>query len=335
MTRVRFIRAPRGDAVVPPPAVGPQSVLGASIRAAREDHTHEGVHRIVAGAGVAITPSSGLGDVTLEVLHWRPPVQLVTNLPPTGNQPGDARVVLSEAAIYVWTGATWQRVASGDGGGGGGGGGEGHDPTLTLEALMTNLRFADHLALPRYRLVRTVIDTFANASGIDDGLSEGYQHSDGRVGVGGWNEWNETLDFSAAPAGWMVRGNPVFDGRMRIVANGIQAIERDNPFPGQEITIEAKVQATAGTSIYSNLMNIEAAGVGWAVATVLPGEIMLRANTNTSHNIDMTTPRRVTLHFVPPHSHLYIDGVLTLQGGIGAATGLSRFQVGSNSSVAD
>src|SRR5690606_35526226 len=122
MTRVRFIRAPRGDAVVPPPAVGPQSVLGASIRAAREDHTHEGVHRIVAGAGVAITPSSGLGDVTLEVLHWRPPVQLVTNLPPTGNQPGDARVVLSEAAIYVWTGATWQRVAPGDGGGGGGGG---------------------------------------------------------------------------------------------------------------------------------------------------------------------------------------------------------------------
>src|SRR5690606_28090067 len=112
MSRVRFIRAPRGDAVVAPPAVGPQSVLGTSQRAAREDHTHEGVHRIVAGDGLSVTPASGLGDVALAVRHWMPPVQTADDLPTSGNQPGDARVTLDQFAVYLWTGAEWQRITA-------------------------------------------------------------------------------------------------------------------------------------------------------------------------------------------------------------------------------
>jgi hypothetical protein len=55
-------------AVGVPLAVNDTANVGSSIRYARADHVHEGVHRIIAGSSkVVITPSSGLGDVTIDV----------------------------------------------------------------------------------------------------------------------------------------------------------------------------------------------------------------------------------------------------------------------------
>lgn len=48
---------------------------------------------------------------------WKDPVAAVINLPTIGNTIGDARIVTSLNAPYVWSGTAW--VAAGGGGGGG------------------------------------------------------------------------------------------------------------------------------------------------------------------------------------------------------------------------
>jgi len=51
---------------------------------------------------------------------WKEPSATVGDLPPTGNQVGDARIVISPASVYVWDGSSWQNVSSGGGGSPGG-----------------------------------------------------------------------------------------------------------------------------------------------------------------------------------------------------------------------
>lgn len=58
-----------------------------------------------------------LGDWLVDVAT-RPSVNDVAGLPLTGNQNGDARIVVSEATWYVWAGGAWNKVGAGGGGGG-------------------------------------------------------------------------------------------------------------------------------------------------------------------------------------------------------------------------
>lgn len=58
-----------------------------------------------------------LGDWLVDVAT-RPSVNDVAGLPLTGNQNGDARIVVSEATWYVWAGGSWHKVGGGGGGGG-------------------------------------------------------------------------------------------------------------------------------------------------------------------------------------------------------------------------
>ena len=49
-----------------PPPIAAVCAVGISLDAAREDHTHEGVHKISSADGtIAVVPASGLGDVDL------------------------------------------------------------------------------------------------------------------------------------------------------------------------------------------------------------------------------------------------------------------------------
>jgi hypothetical protein len=81
-----------------------------------------------------------LGDWLVDV-SARPSVADVAGLPLTGNQDGDARIVVGEATWYVWAGGAWNKV----GGGGGGGGAPvsaqyvvlAADPVLTSERVLT------------------------------------------------------------------------------------------------------------------------------------------------------------------------------------------------------
>lgn len=45
--------------------------------------------------------------------HWGIPVLSKINLPAQGEQPGDARIVLDDRALYIWTGTEWFLVATG------------------------------------------------------------------------------------------------------------------------------------------------------------------------------------------------------------------------------
>jgi hypothetical protein len=50
-----------------PQNVGSSGSAGSANTASRCDHVHQGVHKLIAGAGVTLSPSSGLGDVTVTV----------------------------------------------------------------------------------------------------------------------------------------------------------------------------------------------------------------------------------------------------------------------------
>jgi hypothetical protein len=54
-----------GVPVDEPIAVGAANAEGSATTLARSDHVHEGVHQIIAGTGIQVNPSSGLGDVTI------------------------------------------------------------------------------------------------------------------------------------------------------------------------------------------------------------------------------------------------------------------------------
>lgn len=56
-----------------PAPVGAASSPGTMNELPRRDHVHEGVHKIIAGSNVSVTPANGLGDVTIDV-----------TLPPSG-----------------------------------------------------------------------------------------------------------------------------------------------------------------------------------------------------------------------------------------------------------
>jgi len=198
-TQIRFVQAPRGDATQAPPAIDETSQLGTSARAAREDHTHEGVHKIVAGGGIKVTPESGLGDVAVETLHWRPPVQSFTDLPASGNQPGDARVVIGEGAIYVWTGGGWTKI-SGDGGGGGGGSGGGFVLDERLNHLRGQIRVSQLHGASRVELYSEVIDDFNDDQGIDPGKSSSYQVASSRLQPSGDPDFYQLSPPTAPPA---------------------------------------------------------------------------------------------------------------------------------------
>src|SRR5690606_29231536 len=129
------------------------------------------VHRVMAGSGIGITPGSGLGDVTVETLHWRPPVQSFADLPTSGNQPGDARVVIGEGAIYVWTGGGWTKI-SGEGGGSGGSGG-GFVLDERLNHLRGQIRVSQLHGASRFDLYSEFVDDFNDLSGIDQEASFG------------------------------------------------------------------------------------------------------------------------------------------------------------------
>lgn len=58
-----------------------------------------------------------LGEWLVDVAT-RPSVNDIAGLPLTGNQDGDARIVVSEATWYVWAGGAWNKVGAGGGGGG-------------------------------------------------------------------------------------------------------------------------------------------------------------------------------------------------------------------------
>ncbi|ADU50180.1 hypothetical protein Tmar_0055 [Thermaerobacter marianensis DSM 12885] len=203
-SRVAFVRAPRGDATQAPPPIGAYGQLGTSARAAREDHTHEGVHQLVAGDGVAVTPSSGLGDVTVAVRHWRPPVPTASALPASGNETGDARVVLDEASIYVWTGVVWQRVTAT-----GGGGGPGFDEWGAINRLYLGLEQVAAAGRPALTTLSERYDALVDDSGIDWTRSANVELRNGRI--------------VAVPAQWVGFGDdwvriPPRAGRVRTIS---------------------------------------------------------------------------------------------------------------------
>lgn len=171
-TPVIFVRTPIGSAAQSPPPVGPESQSGISPRAAREDHTHEGVHKVIAGEGIVVTPSNGLGDVTVAVRHWREPVPSATDLPNSGNELGDVRVTMDTGDLYVWTAFGWQIIrgsggGDGDGGGGGGGGGIGSDLWGALNRLAFSLDQLEHQARPAFTAVSERYDPLIDGSALD------------------------------------------------------------------------------------------------------------------------------------------------------------------------
>ena len=53
-----------------------------------------------------------VGDVKITIRYWREPVQTAEGLPKTGNEVGDARIVLDELNLYVWDGYKWRKVTN-------------------------------------------------------------------------------------------------------------------------------------------------------------------------------------------------------------------------------
>ena len=51
---------------------------------------------------------------------WKSSVDSAAELPTTGNQLHDTRLVVDEKKMYFWDGSSWQATAGSGGGGGGG-----------------------------------------------------------------------------------------------------------------------------------------------------------------------------------------------------------------------
>jgi hypothetical protein len=90
--------------------------------------------------GFPPTQQFKLGDWLVDVAV-RPAVADIAALPLTGNQDGDARIVVGEATWYVWVGGAWNEVGSGGGGGGAPVSAQylvlAADPVLTSERVLT------------------------------------------------------------------------------------------------------------------------------------------------------------------------------------------------------
>src|SRR5690606_33452665 len=108
---------------------------------------------------------------------WQAPVPRISDLPLTGNEPGDARVVLAEAAIYVWTGTEWQKIA----GEGGGGGGAGFDAWGALNRLHLGIDHVRALRRPALTAHSERYDAMVDGSGIDWRRSSNIELRNGRL----------------------------------------------------------------------------------------------------------------------------------------------------------
>jgi len=66
-------------------------------------------------AGVILSSSTFAQKINVPggAPNFKPSVASPLSLPPTGNAPGDARVSISNASIYIWDGAAWQGTAGG------------------------------------------------------------------------------------------------------------------------------------------------------------------------------------------------------------------------------
>ena len=66
-------------------------------------------------AGVILSSSTFAQKINVPggAPNFKPSVASPLSLPPTGNTPGDARVSISNASIYIWDGAAWQGTAGG------------------------------------------------------------------------------------------------------------------------------------------------------------------------------------------------------------------------------
>ena len=67
-------------------------------------HTHDGVN----------SKQIDYNDLlNIPYFYWGMPVLNKTDLPSQGDQPGDARIVLNDKALYIWSGNEWALVATG------------------------------------------------------------------------------------------------------------------------------------------------------------------------------------------------------------------------------
>ena len=66
-------------------------------------------------AGVILSSSTFAQKINVPggAPNFKPSVASPLSLPPTGNAPGDARVSISNASIYIWDGSAWQGTAGG------------------------------------------------------------------------------------------------------------------------------------------------------------------------------------------------------------------------------
>ena len=86
-------------------------------------HTYTDLTVIEGAPPLVSTALPGANPIsTVDLLaNWLPPVATESALPTSGNNNGDARVVLDTDAIYVWStsDSTWHEISGGGGGGGG------------------------------------------------------------------------------------------------------------------------------------------------------------------------------------------------------------------------
>lgn len=69
-----------------------------------DGHTHNGID----------SPQVDYNDLlNIPYFSWGMPTLNKADLPLSGNEPGDARIVLNDRSLYVWTGSTWYLIATG------------------------------------------------------------------------------------------------------------------------------------------------------------------------------------------------------------------------------
>jgi hypothetical protein len=153
-----------------PVDVGAANAAGAATNFPRRDHVHEGVHTIVAGDYVNISPGSGLGDVTVNVDDQ---TYSLTDNTGTGDQPYGA--VQTEADVTTLTALAFP--------------GGGADGTKWYEVSGLLLMHADHIAAGLHALARLYVGVNGNLSDGAGGLLVtgaspfGYGATEALVGV--------------------------------------------------------------------------------------------------------------------------------------------------------
>ncbi len=92
-----------------------------------KDHNHDDVYYTQSEINDLFDTSSGHDHdgvnsrqinyndlLNIPYFYWKNPVVYDTDLPASGNTPGDARIVLNNKSIHVWTGTEWFLIVSGE-----------------------------------------------------------------------------------------------------------------------------------------------------------------------------------------------------------------------------